>query len=65
MSVRVMQRKAEKIRDLCLKTLQESMISIREFASIVGKVVAASKGVEFGLLDHRCLETEKMEALKR
>ena len=64
MKVTVTEKKMQKIVDFCVDVLEKESISIRVFASLIGKLVAAGNGVEFAPLYHRQLEIEKIQALK-
>lgn len=49
---------------LCNKLLLKCEITIRDFAQVIGKLVASQPGVQFALLFLKDLEHEKERALK-
>lgn len=56
--------KADKFVTLCNKLLLKCEITIRDFAQIIGKLVASQPGVQFAPLFLKDLEHEKERALK-
>ena len=63
-TVQLTKPKKQKL-SLLLKTfVTKNECSIREFAEFIGKLVAASQGVEYGLLYTRALERQKITALR-
>ena len=65
MIVKVTEKKKKKILEFCEKVFSMNSIVIREFASLIGKLQAACKGVDFGPLFCKYLEIDKNEALKK
>ena len=55
--------KAEKLRALCEQVLHGNYFTIQFIASVIGKLIAALPGVEFGRLHYRHLERDKIRAL--
>lgn len=56
-----------KIQDIiyqCKRTLREKCITIREFAQIIGKLVATEPGVQYAPLFYKPLEIQKDLELK-
>jgi ribonuclease HI len=64
MTVRVTARKREKIVKICKDIRKKSHVTIRQMASLIGKLVSASNGAEFGPLFFKGIEIEKNKALK-
>ncbi|MEW8548280.1 MAG: reverse transcriptase domain-containing protein [Candidatus Thiodiazotropha sp.] len=64
MTVRLTCEKAVKIITVCTHILQETYISIREFARLIGKLVATEPGVEYAQLRYKPLEQIKDKYLK-
>ena len=64
MTVKVSQRKAEKLINVCKNLRTKSVSSIRSVASVVGKFVACHPGAEYAPLHFKTLEIEKNRALK-
>ena len=65
MTVKVTAKKRQKIIDLCTKIRGKNFARIREIASLIGKFVSASNGVEYGPLFFKEIEIEKNIALKQ
>lgn len=65
MTVRLTDEKKEKIINLCSDTIQKSHIIIREFARLIGKLVATEPGVEYAQLRYKPLEKIKDKQLKK
>lgn len=57
--------KADKFVTLCNKLLLKCEITIRDFAQVIGKLVASQPGVQFAPLFLKDLEHEKERALKK
>ena len=64
MTIRLIHEKAKEIKELCCKYVTNREITIREFAQIVGKLVAAEPGVEYAPIYIKSLEIEKDRKLK-
>ena len=64
MTIRLTHDKKTSLRELCMKVLGNSFISIRRLASLIGKFTASFPGVRYGPLHYRDLEREKVAALK-
>ena len=64
MTIRLTNKKAKEIKELCCKYVKNREITIREFAQIVGKLVAAEPGVEYAPIYIKSLEIEKDRKLK-
>jgi hypothetical protein len=64
MTIRLTHEKAKEIKELCCKYVKNREITIREFAQIVGKLVAAEPGVEYAPIYIKSLEIEKDGKLK-
>lgn len=64
MTVRLTPHKADAIVTLCLRLLRRKEITIREFAQLIGKLVASEPGVMYAPLYYKVLEIEKDEKLK-
>jgi hypothetical protein len=64
MTVRVTERKRQKIIDLCKEIKTQKVVRIRLMASLIGKLVSACNGAEFGSLYYKDIEIEKNQALK-
>jgi hypothetical protein len=64
MTIRLTNEKAKEIKELCCKYVKNREITIREFAQIVGKLVAAEPGVEYAPIYIKSLEIEKDRKLK-
>ena len=64
MTVRLTPQKCDEIVKLCEEILHASRITIRKFSKLVGKLVAASPGVQYAVLYTRPLEKIKETELK-
>lgn len=64
MTVRLAPRKVQNLIELARDTLKAKSISIRHFAKLIGKMVAAEPGVKYAALHFKSLELEKDKALK-
>ena len=65
MTITLATERRGKIKDLCEYMLQNSELTIRDVAKLIGNLVAAFEAVPMGQLYYRCLETQKIEALVR
>ena len=65
MTVAITQKKKQKIAEMAHKLLQKTQVSLREFASFIGNLVATTPGVEYAPLRYKPLEIVKNKALKR
>ena len=63
MTVTLTQEKRDQLESLCTKAMNWENLSIGFVAKIIGKVVSALPGVEFGRLHYRNLERDKIYAL--
>ena len=63
MTVTLTQEKRDQLEPLCTEPVNGEVWSIRFVAKVIGKVVSALPGVEFGRLHHRYLERDKIYAL--
>lgn len=57
--------KAAYIRQKCLQVLRKAKLRIQELAEVIGIIVAAFPGVEYGPMHYRELERDKTVALTR
>ena len=64
MTIRLLQEKANDIVDICTNLVRRREIKIREFAMLIGKLVASSPAVQFAPLHYKSLEIEKDRHLK-
>ena len=64
MTIRLTERKALLIKDLCEKLYSYKKTTIRTVAVLVGKMVSSFPGVKYGKLFYRQLDNEKTMALK-
>ena len=64
MTVKLPLHKKDEIKSLCISLLSEPRPSIRFVAQVIGKLVAAMPGVQYGPMYYRQLEKEKTVALK-
>jgi hypothetical protein len=55
--------KKKQLLDLCAQVLKGGPFPIQFIASVIGKLIAAFPGVEFGRLHYRHLERDKIKAL--
>ena len=53
-----------KIKEACLELLSSVICSIQQLASFIGLIVSSFNGVDYGALHYRCLERQKILALK-
>ena len=64
MSVRLPVERCRDIIDLCHEVLDQKRITIRKFAKLIGKLVAAEPGIEYAPLYYKPLEKIKEYQLK-
>ncbi len=65
MTIRVTDEKKAKIKTILLAAIANPVdISIRQVAKIIGSLVSSLPGVQYGALYYRCLEMDKISALK-
>ena len=64
MTVRLTPQKREDIKECCKSALKANTLSIRDFARVIGKLVASEQGVQYAGLYYKQLEIEKDTALK-
>ena len=64
MTVKLTAKKAQKTKKLVESLLKKKKATIREVASVIGKLVSSFPGVPYGPLFYRKLECEKILALK-
>ncbi|XP_041469922.1 uncharacterized protein LOC121419534 [Lytechinus variegatus] len=60
MTVRPTERKVTEIREFALKLLRKSIVTIRQLACFIGKVVATLPACEHGKMHYRALERDKI-----
>ena len=65
MTIQLTREKAAGLQNVCSELLEKSSLSIREVASVIGKIVASFPGVMHGALYYRQLEKDKSQALVR
>lgn len=65
MTVRLSHRKVQNIKTLAEKILKRKTITIREFAQLIGKLVAAEPGVLYAPLYYKSMELDRDQALKQ
>ena len=56
--------KKKKIKDLCVTTLNNPTLTIRQVASLLGNITPSFEAVPYGRLPYRYLEQNKIMALK-
>ena len=59
MTVKLSDKKREKVINMCLETLKLTVLSIRKMAQIIGTLVACFPAIQYGPLFYRDLEREK------
>ena len=64
MTVRLTPDRVENLKNLCLNIQQKTIISIREFATLIGKMVASEPGMQYAPLYYRDLEHIRDNELK-
>lgn len=65
MTLQLTREKATGLQRVCTELLTCPSLSIREMASVIGKIVPSFSGVMHGALYFRHLEKDKPQALKR
>ena len=65
MTVTLTAEKKEKYKELCLLAYNSHSITIRELCRLIGKLVSAFEGVQFGKLFYRKLECAKISGLQQ
>ena len=65
MTIQLTREKATSLQNVCTELLKNSSPSIREVASVIGKIVSSFPGVMHGALYYRHLEKDKSQALIR
>ena len=65
MTIQLTREKATSLQNVCTELLENSSPSIREVASVIGKIVSSFPGVMHGALYYRHLEKDKSLALIR
>lgn len=65
MTVQLTNEKAGKIKESCQNVLKKSILSIREFSELIGKMVASEFGVPYAKLFHKRLHIAKNEQLRK
>ena len=63
MTVRLSPHKAVEIKNLCFTPLKQQTVTIRDFAKLIGKLVAAEPGVLYAGAHYKSMEVEKDFAL--
>ena len=63
MIVKLPLEKKERLRDLCMQTLQCKTSTIQCIARVIGSLASALPGVEFGRLHYHSLERDEIKAL--
>ena len=64
MTVTMTEGKMQKIQSICKTLLEKHDCTIREFAMVIGNLVAAEPGVELAPIFYRRLEREKAKKLQ-
>ncbi|CAG2190132.1 unnamed protein product [Mytilus edulis] len=65
MTVRLTQERILNLQDLCVDALHSKEMTIRNFATIIGKMVASEPGVLYAQLYYKDLEIYKEKVLKK
>lgn len=65
MTVKLPVDKAKDIKDACVHLMTDLKPSIRQVARVIGKLVSAFPGVQYGQLYYRYIERDKINALKQ
>jgi hypothetical protein len=65
MTVQLTHEKGGKIKESCQNVLKKSILSIREFSELIGKMVASEFGVPYAKLFHKRLHIAKNEQLRK
>ena len=63
MTFRLTSRKAANINQICISFLYKTTLSVREFAQLIGKLVAVETGVLYAPLHYKSMELERDLAL--
>ena len=63
MTIQLTREKATSLQNVCTELLENSSPSIREVASVIGKLVSSFPGVMHGALYYRHLEKDKSQAM--
>ncbi|CAC5365161.1 unnamed protein product [Mytilus coruscus] len=64
MTVRLTTKKVANIVNLCVEMLNKEFITVREFAKLIGKLIASEHGVLYAPLFYKTLEIQKDFGLK-
>ena len=64
MAISLTNAKKNKIKDLCVTTLSNPTLTIRQVASLLGNIAASLEVVPYGRLHYRYLEQNKIMALE-
>ena len=64
MTIRITEEKATELANLCKHLSHKVEISLREFARVIGKMVASEPGIEHAPIYYKVLEIEKDKLLK-
>ena len=64
MTVKLPPEKCQGLIELCKEILGAKTITIRKFAQLIGKCVAAEPGVQYAALYYKTMEIERDHALK-
>jgi len=64
MTIQLTKAKKDNISTLCQKYLTVDTVSIRSVARLLGKMTSSFPGVQYGKLNYRALEREKIKALR-
>lgn len=65
MTVRLTVRKAEELKQLCEVILSKQQVKIRDFAKLIGKMVASEPGMLYAPLYYKSLEIDRDIELKK
>ena len=65
MTIQLTREKATSLQNVCTELLENSSPSIREVASVIGKIVSSYPGIMHGALYYRHLEKDKSLAMIR
>ncbi len=65
MIVMLTAKKTEKVKNLCLKFISKTRVTIRDLAKLIGNIVATLPAAQFGKMHYRNLEVCKILALKQ
>ena len=65
MTVQLTHEKGGKIKESCQNVLKKSILSIREFSELIGKMVASEFGVPYAKLFHKRLHIAISEQLRK